>query len=109
MRAIYAYEVTHNGLGKHRIIRGSDKLVVQEKVRLQMREWDNMWARRCQAENIRQERAKATEERRESLARERQERQTEKEEKSGRENSGPLFRGVDLAYLRRPRRVIRVR
>jgi restriction system protein len=42
----YSVEVVHRGLYKHRLIRGSDLQVVQNKVATQVAEWDELWARR---------------------------------------------------------------
>jgi restriction system protein len=41
----YQLEVWHDGLRKHRVIRGSDAEVVQRKADLQIKEWTDAWAR----------------------------------------------------------------
>lgn len=45
----YAVEVFNRGLNKHRFIRGPDPGVLQEKVRCQVAEWNEMWAKRAAA------------------------------------------------------------
>jgi restriction system protein len=42
----YSIEVSHQGLHKHRLIRGPDAQVLQAKVRLQAASWDELWAKR---------------------------------------------------------------
>jgi restriction system protein len=46
----YSIEVRHPGLHKHRLVRGPDSEVVQAKVRLQVAEWEELWAKRQSAE-----------------------------------------------------------
>src|SRR5262249_42596226 len=47
----YSIEVRHDGLLKHRLIRGPAEEVVNAKVRLQAAEWDGMWTKRVAAED----------------------------------------------------------
>jgi restriction system protein len=49
-RTIYTMEVWHEGLGKYREIRGADANVVQQKADAQIKQWNDMWARRQEAE-----------------------------------------------------------
>jgi restriction system protein len=46
----YSVEVYHQGLHKHRLVRGPDAQVVEAKVRLQAAEWDELWTKKlaCQ-------------------------------------------------------------
>jgi len=43
---LYEKEVWHTGLGKHRIIKGNDKYVVEQMAKAQLREWEEMWQRK---------------------------------------------------------------
>ena len=49
----YRAEVRHRGLNKYQVIRGDDEYVVQQKARVQMRQWDGMWAARQKREQKR--------------------------------------------------------
>lgn len=49
-RQIWEIEVRHDGLHKYRNIRGSDRLVVEQKAAVQRAAWDEMWAKRLDAE-----------------------------------------------------------
>lgn len=42
--ATYIIEVWHDGLMKHRVIKGTDLSVVKRKVHLQVAEWDEKWS-----------------------------------------------------------------
>lgn len=44
----YRLEVWHDGLRKHREIKGADAAVVARKAELQMVEWDTKWAQESQ-------------------------------------------------------------
>jgi restriction system protein len=46
---MYEFAVKHDALHKFRVIRGRDRYVVEQKARAQMRQWDEMWARRSAA------------------------------------------------------------
>lgn len=50
MSQTWREEVWHTGLGKHRIIRGSNFEEVQRKAAAQYRAWDEEWTRRCARE-----------------------------------------------------------
>lgn len=50
----YRIELWHDGLNKHRLIKGSESGVVQHKARLQTDEWDKKWADVYARENDRQ-------------------------------------------------------
>lgn len=56
MRAIYQAEVRHGGLNKYRVIKGSDKYVVEQKARAQLRAWEEMWEKKQQAVVAQQQR-----------------------------------------------------
>jgi hypothetical protein len=45
----YSVEVYNRGLNKHRLIRASDVEVIEEKVRCQVAEWNELWAKRAAA------------------------------------------------------------
>jgi restriction system protein len=45
----YSVEVYHQGLHKHRLIRGPDPRVVERKVSHQAAEWNDLWAKRATA------------------------------------------------------------
>lgn len=45
----YSVEVSHQGLRKHRLVRGPDVHVVQTQVRLQVEAWDVLWAQKVSA------------------------------------------------------------
>ena len=40
----YHLELWHDGLNKHRVIRGENEYLVKQKARLQIAEWDERWA-----------------------------------------------------------------
>lgn len=42
--ATYSLEMWHEGLNKHRIIKGAETYILEQKARIQMQEWDNRWA-----------------------------------------------------------------
>ena len=46
----YSIEAYHQGLHKHRLVRGPDAQVVTAKVRLQSADWDALWAKKVAAE-----------------------------------------------------------
>ena len=47
-RTMWEIEVRHDGLGKYRHIRGSDKSVVEQKAAYQRLQWDMQWEKQCQ-------------------------------------------------------------
>jgi len=49
-------EVRHDGLSKYRVIRGTDKHIVEQKALAQTRTWNEMWKRKREIEDRRQER-----------------------------------------------------
>ena len=49
-REMYEIEITHPGLNKYRNIRGTDKYVVERKAQAQKAIWDEMWQKKCTAE-----------------------------------------------------------
>lgn len=54
-KTMWEIEVRHDGLGKYRHIRGSDKNVVEQKALFQKLQWDEMWQRKLKAERRIQE------------------------------------------------------
>ena len=66
--ATYQIEVRHNGLHKYRLIKGTDRYVVEEKAAAQRRAWDEMWERKQNAESARQTKQRAVEEKEEKKA-----------------------------------------
>jgi len=53
---MYSVEVRHKGLHKYRLIKGSDRYVVEQQASEQMRAWDDMWARRLEIDAKKRER-----------------------------------------------------
>ena len=56
---MHEVEIKHEGLHKYRVIRGSDRYVVEQKARAQVNQWDEMWEKKLvkeaeQAEKKRQ-------------------------------------------------------
>lgn len=47
---IFRIEIRHEGLHKYRLIRGSEKYVVEQQAREQLRAWDEMWEKKQDAE-----------------------------------------------------------
>jgi len=52
----YVIEVRHRRLNKYQVIRGEDRYVVEQKARVKMAEWDQMWERKQQTEKRQLER-----------------------------------------------------
>lgn len=65
---MFEREIRHEGLNKYKIIKGKNWYVVQQKVEMQKREWDEMWKRK-------QEQIRKMKER-EQAAREKQQKKT---------------------------------
>ena len=66
------WEITlqHEGLKKHRVIKGQDQRVVEEKARLQEEAWEEQWERKLlEAEERRQEREERAEKKEVALER----------------------------------------
>jgi len=59
---MYEMDVTHDGLNKYRRIRGSDPSVVRQKAEMQMRQWEEMWERKQEADAKRAEKEAAAQE-----------------------------------------------
>ena len=57
-RIFYEIEISHDGLHKYRHIRGSDRLVVEHKARIQREAWDEMWRKKLDADRAKAEREK---------------------------------------------------
>ena len=60
---MWEVEVSHNGLGKYRHIRGSDKYVVEQKAQYQKMQWDEQWQRKLDADRRAQEKNRAAQQR----------------------------------------------
>lgn len=56
---MYSVEIRHDGLHKYRHIKGNDKYVVDQKARIQLRQWEEMWQKKQEAEKKKRERATA--------------------------------------------------
>lgn len=56
---MYWIEIKHEGLHKYRVIKGNDQYVVEQKARVQLQQWDEMWDRKQEAERKKIEREKA--------------------------------------------------
>lgn len=57
--ATYQIEVCHQGLHKYRLIKGTDRYVVEQKAAAQRRVWDEMWEKKQAAEAVRESRERA--------------------------------------------------
>ena len=57
----YEIEVRHNGLRKYQLIRGDDQDAVAQKAQAKMEQWDAIWDRQRQAEDIQEKRSLAAE------------------------------------------------
>ena len=52
---MYFIEVRHDELGKYRLIKGTDRHVVEQKAAAQSLQWNEMWLRKLQKEKGRLE------------------------------------------------------
>jgi restriction system protein len=59
MAVRYYHEVRHEGLGKHRIITGTDEQIVKAKANAQLADWERLWQDRQAAELKRAQQQKA--------------------------------------------------
>lgn len=73
----YTVEVSHNGLGKYRVVSGTDYFVVQAKAKALQLSWDEEYRRK----QAKEQEKKSKEQERRSRIRSREERQQEIEEK----------------------------
>jgi restriction system protein len=48
--ARYEVEIWHDGLHKHRVIRGNDAQFVQRKLKVQLADWNDQWRRRSETD-----------------------------------------------------------
>ncbi|MCP3028342.1 restriction endonuclease [Halobacillus sp. A5] len=64
-RNVHEVEVKHSGLNKYRVIRGSDRYVVEQKARAQRNQWADMWEKKQEAEAKKAEREKMAQEKEE--------------------------------------------
>lgn len=55
----YEVEVRHDGLHKYRLIKGDNKSVVEQKVVMQMQQWDESWQKKIDAEKKKQAKEQA--------------------------------------------------
>ncbi|TCP19476.1 restriction system protein, partial [Scopulibacillus darangshiensis] len=55
-RYMYEVEIKHDGLNKYRVIRGSNRYVVEQKAQAQMNQWNEMWEKKQVAETKKAER-----------------------------------------------------
>ena len=62
-RYMYQIEVRHDGLNKYRLIRGTDKYIVEQKANAQLNSWNEMWEKKLEAESRRQEKEQIAAER----------------------------------------------
>jgi len=60
--ATYQVEVRHPELHKYRLIKGTDRYVVEQKAAAQVRTWDEMWEKKQAAEAVRETRQRAVQE-----------------------------------------------
>lgn len=51
---MWEIEVKHDGLNKYRKIKGTDKAVVEKKADMQVKTWDEIWNKKVERENARQ-------------------------------------------------------
>ncbi len=58
----YVIEVKHSGLNKYQLIKDETHYVVEQKARAKMAEWDEMWEKKCAAEEKRREQLKRVQE-----------------------------------------------
>jgi len=66
--AAYQSEVRHDGLHKYRLIKGTDRYVVEQKAAAQLRVWNEMWEKRQATNAVQQNRRRAVEEKEEKKA-----------------------------------------
>ncbi|WP_288252895.1 restriction endonuclease [uncultured Hydrogenophaga sp.] len=53
----YSIEMWHDGLNKHRVIKGPDSSIIEQKVRLQLSEWADRWTLHTAKEQERSQRS----------------------------------------------------
>jgi len=53
----YKLELWHDGLNKHRVIKGESEYLVKQKARLQVAEWDERWSDVSEKSRVRNEKA----------------------------------------------------
>ena len=61
---MYQIEISHDGLHKYRVIKGTDKYVVEQKARAQLAKWDDMWQKKqtqLRKKRMREEKAREKE------------------------------------------------
>ncbi len=51
---MFAIELRHPGLHKYRLIKGTDRYVVEQKAVAQQRVWDEMWRKKQAADSLRE-------------------------------------------------------
>ncbi|MED1865840.1 restriction endonuclease [Fictibacillus nanhaiensis] len=55
-RYMYEVEIKHEGLNKYRVVKGSDRYVVEQKANTQLKQWEEMWRKKQEAEKKRKQR-----------------------------------------------------
>jgi len=53
---MYSVEIKHDGLHKYRVIKGNDRYVVEQKAYVQLKQWDEMWDKKQEAERKKKDR-----------------------------------------------------
>src|SRR5262245_38402087 len=48
---MYQIEISHKGLNRYRVIKGSTPSEVENKARMQLEAWENLWRRNLEAED----------------------------------------------------------
>lgn len=66
-KTYWEMEVRHDGLGKYRHIRGSNKYVVEQKAYYQQVQWDEQWQRKIENDQRKLERVKEAEQRKKDV------------------------------------------
>ncbi|OGQ99467.1 MAG: hypothetical protein A2521_00730 [Deltaproteobacteria bacterium RIFOXYD12_FULL_57_12] len=97
-KTIWEIEVRHDGLGKYRHIRGSDKYVVEQKASYQKLQWDEQWQRKLEADHRAQERRLAAEQKerlREQVASEKERLKAEAQRYKDERNQGAIDRDAE--------------
>lgn len=55
-RYLYSYEVHHDGLNKHKVVKGDTKKIAEQKACAQKAQWDEQWKRKLEADRKQKER-----------------------------------------------------
>lgn len=57
----FQIELVHQGLHKHKVIKGSDPYLVERKTSIQATAWDEIWSKRSSVNNLRAKQSEAKE------------------------------------------------